>query len=174
MKSSPYGRVGRAISGASRGHRFRHPLHGTLSPGVRPPGMGSPAIPRPPGYPGVPSANSYGPRPPGVSRPGPRGYPVCPGRRGCLTGCRGGEADVRSTGRFLRAAGIASESPHSRSHLQHEGYVKSAESWLGIGWENAALRELAGMWHRLTPSVRHKIMELARGGRVSREGLEAG
>jgi hypothetical protein len=40
--------------------------------------------------------------------------------------------------------------------------------------EDEALRELVGNWHRLTPSVRAAIMELARSGAVSGRGLEAG
>lgn len=39
--------------------------------------------------------------------------------------------------------------------------------------EDAALRELVGNWHRLTPSVRAAIMKLARGAWVSGRGLEA-
>ena len=33
---------------------------------------------------------------------------------------------------------------------------------LGIGWEDASLRELVANWHRLTASVRAEIMELVR------------
>jgi hypothetical protein len=72
------------------------------------------------------------------------------------------------------AAGIAPAGPDSRSLLLHKSYDAIQPARLDIGWEDAALRELAGKWHCLTPSVRATIMELARSEEVLGRGSEAG
>lgn len=71
-------------------------------------------------------------------------------------------------------AGIAPADCDSLSLLQRDSCVETGKAGLGIGWEDAALRELAGKWHRLTLSVRQRIMELARSEDVSGRELEAG
>ena len=76
--------------------------------------------------------------------------------------------------RWKETKGIAPEAIVLQRHYQETTYAPNEQAGLGIGWEDASLRELAGVWLRLTPSVRATIMEMARNGTVSGQELEAG
>ncbi len=66
--------------------------------------------------------------------------------------------------RRSRAAGIAPTSQIPQVVSPHATCVEHGCQWLHYVCTEEALQELFATWHHLTPSVRHAIMELARGG----------
>jgi hypothetical protein len=62
-----------------------------------------------------------------------------------------------------RSAGIAPASLIPQVVLCYDGCVEHGCQWLYYVCTDVALRELVADWHRLTPDVREKIMEVARG-----------
>jgi hypothetical protein len=63
----------------------------------------------------------------------------------------------------MEAAGIAPASQESGCPSQPESCVAGEGAGLGIGWEDAALREIVAAWPRLSPEVREDIVRLVRG-----------
>jgi len=62
----------------------------------------------------------------------------------------------------MEAAGIAPASQIPQVVSQQDSCVEHGCQWLHYLCADAALQELVVNWHRLTPSVRTAIMDLAR------------
>jgi hypothetical protein len=65
----------------------------------------------------------------------------------------------------MEAAGIAHASQIPQVVFPHDTCVEQGCQWLHYVCTEEALQELVASWHRLTPDVREKIMELALGTR---------
>ena len=63
----------------------------------------------------------------------------------------------------MEAAGIAPEAPIPQVVLPHTTCVEQGCQWLHYVCTEEALQELVAGWRTLTPAVREKIMEAARG-----------
>jgi hypothetical protein len=64
----------------------------------------------------------------------------------------------------MEAAGIAPASQNPQVALEQGTCVEQGCEWLHYVCTEEALQELVTKWHRLTPSVRIAIVDLARRG----------